>query len=43
VEFIIGIIYTDDDNDEGYFALDLWALIDRDEVSDQAIMGTLAN
>ena len=42
-EFVIGINYTDDEDDEGYFALDLWGLIDSDEVSDQAIMGALAN
>jgi hypothetical protein len=42
-EFIIGIIYVDDEDDQGYFALDLWSLIDSDEVSDQAIMGALAN
>lgn len=42
-EFIIGVIYTDDEDDEGYFALDLWSLIDLDEVTDQAIMGALAN
>lgn len=45
-EFIIRVIYTDeegDEVDEGYFALDLWSLIDTDEVSDQAIMGALAN
>ena len=43
IEFIIGVNYTDDEDDEGYFALDLWSLIDTDEVSDQAIMGALAN
>jgi hypothetical protein len=42
-EFVIGIKYTDDEDDEGYFALDLWSLVDSDEVSDQAIMGALAN
>ena len=43
IEFIVGVNYTDDEDDEGYFALDLWSLIDTDEVSDQAIMGALAN
>jgi hypothetical protein len=42
-EFIIGVIYTDDEDDEGYFALDLWSLIDSNEVSDQTIIGALAN
>jgi hypothetical protein len=42
-EFIIRINYTDDEDDEGYFALDLWSLIDSDEVSDQTIIGALAN
>ena len=42
-EFIIGVTYEDDEDDEGYFALDLWSLVDSDEVSDQAIMGALAN
>ena len=42
-EFIIRINYTDDEDDEGYFGLDLWSLIDSDGVSDQAIMGALAN
>jgi hypothetical protein len=42
-EYVIGIIYTDDEDDEGYFALDLWDLIDFDEPSDQQIMGALKN
>jgi hypothetical protein len=42
-EYIISIVYEDDEDDEGYFALDLWSLTDSDEVSDRAIMGTLAN
>jgi len=42
-EYIISISYEDDEDDEGYFALDLWSLVDSDEVSDQAIMGALAN
>jgi hypothetical protein len=42
-EFVIGIIFTDDEDDEGYFALDLWSLIDSYEVSNQEIMGALAN
>ena len=42
-EFMIEIIYTDDEDDESYFGLDLWSLIDSDDVSDQAIIGALAN
>lgn len=42
-EYIISVIYEEDEDDQGYFALDLWSLIDTNEVSDQAIMGALAN
>jgi hypothetical protein len=42
-EFVIGITYEDDEDEEGYFALDLWSLINSEDISDQAIMGALAN
>lgn len=42
-EFIIDVIYTDDDEYTGYWRLDLWDLIGLDKVSDEEILGCLAN
>jgi hypothetical protein len=42
-QFIIEINYEDDEGDQGYFALDLWELIELDEVSNEAIMGAMSN
>lgn len=42
-EFIITVFYTDDDENTSYWSLDVWQLIDLDEVSDEAILGCLAN
>jgi hypothetical protein len=42
-EFVIDVIYTDDDENTGYWALDVWELIEIDDVSDEDILGCLAN
>jgi hypothetical protein len=42
-EFIFEVIYTDDDDNPGYWRLDLWELIEIDDVSDEEILGCLAN
>ncbi len=42
-EFIIEIYYEDDEDEESYFSLDLWELIDLDDVSNEAIMGAMSN
>ena len=41
-EFLIAVTYEEEEDEESYFSLDLWSLIDTDEVSDEAIMGALA-
>jgi len=42
-EFIIEINYEDDEDDQGYLALDLWELIELDDVSNQAIIGAMSD
>ena len=42
-EFIIEIYFEDDEDDQGYLALDLWELIELDDVSNEAIMGAMSD